>query len=118
MHPELGCSASSRIECKEGGSSRDSCSDWGQRHSYRPERANKPLDDLEDTLSGEGLGSKLCADVVENLRLSRVVLVDDLLQGQVRRTQSIQEVLSTMLSADCHINVDYVAYAKIQPTLA
>ena len=51
------------------------------------------VDNLCDALACEGLLPKSPLDIVQNLSMSRVVLVQHVLQLKVRRPESIAEML-------------------------
>lgn len=52
------------------------------------------LDDLENALTGKGFLPELGADVLQNGLMRVVVLVQEVLERQVRRAQTVEEVLT------------------------
>lgn len=60
------------------------------------ETVDSLLDDLKYTLASKGLGTELYSDIVQNLSVTGIVLINELLQCHVRRSQSIKEVLTNI----------------------
>ena len=59
------------------------------------------VDSLCDTLSREGFFAEPPLDVVQHLRMCRVGLVQDVAQREVRRPQTVTEVLGEDPAAVC-----------------
>ena len=52
------------------------------------------MDGLGNALSGKGLFTESSLDVIENLSMGRIVLVEDVLELEISRTETVAEVLS------------------------
>lgn len=59
------------------------------------------MDDLRDALTREGLFPKPALDIVQDARVRRVRLVQDVLQGEICLTQPVTEVLCEDPSTVC-----------------
>ena len=61
------------------------------------------MDDLCDTFTGESLLSEAPLDVVQNFGVRRIILVQDVLELEVRGTKPVAEVLSENPTAVCTV---------------
>jgi hypothetical protein len=52
------------------------------------------MNDLSDTLASKGLLTESPLDIVQNFRMDRILVVQDVLELQIGRTEAVAEVLS------------------------
>ena len=70
-------------------------------------------DDFQDTLARESFLSEPDLNIVEDLRMSRVRFVQNVLESEVSRAQSVTEMLSENPSTVCQMTSELGAYSQL-----